>query len=153
MRTLKDPTGRRARWRAALAAMIVLLTSGGIVALASSPAQALCVARNSNQTINLVRPTDGAVLARETWQNSGTCDGLGDYYGRVQDSINDGSCAYALFFEPNAGQNQVTSGVSCTTGAYANYRYYNRYSPASDAWFDLQTDDWELPVYIRTRGF
>lgn len=153
MRINTQPIGRRPSWRAAIAATLLLLTSGVTVALAAAPAQAVCTGRGSNLSIALTRPSDGAVLARETWQNSGTCDGLGDYYGRVQDSITDGSCAYALFFEPNAGQNQVTSGTSCTTGAYSNYRYYDRYSPNSDAWFDLRTDDWELPVWIRARGF
>ncbi len=154
MRTVQHSTHQRMpRWRAALAAALMLVTSGVVVAVAATPAQAVCIGRNSNLSIELERPTDGAILARETWRYTTTCDVLGDYYGRVQDSITDGSCAYALFFEPNPGQNQVTAGVACTTGGWANYRYNDRFSPGSDAWFDLRTDDWELPVWIHARGF
>jgi hypothetical protein len=66
------------------------------------------------------------VAARESvaWPGT-TCDGDYYYSGAVQDSLEDGSCAYVYYLE--VFQYYATQGVECTTNDWELYSYTDIY--------------------------
>jgi hypothetical protein len=65
--------------------------------------------------------TGYGVAAREAVNNPDTCDGDRYYSGKVQDSLQDGSCAYVKY--AYYGNDWSVQGTECTTGAWAGYSY------------------------------
>jgi hypothetical protein len=56
----------------------------------------------------------GPLVGKET-ANSGTCDGLNDYYGRVYDTYTDGSCVFTKYWDENY---YGIHGQSCNSSGY-----------------------------------
>ncbi|ACY99860.1 MULTISPECIES: hypothetical protein [Thermomonospora] len=114
-------TGRGRPAGMVAAPLAVAVAAAGAVALTAAPAQALCGGKGVADTGSLY--ANGYLIARETVQYASTCDGDNYYAGKVLDARTDGSCAYARYYDAGVWS---TQGVSCTTGAYANYSWRDR---------------------------
>ncbi len=114
---------RRARallFLGALAAL-VFAASAAMTASSSPRADAICTGANSPFTIESY-DLNGNVVAREgAAYPFTTCDGNAQYAGVLQDSLTDGSCAYAYYFESLAFYGNLAT--SCTTGGWVAYTY------------------------------
>jgi hypothetical protein len=131
---------RRAPWRTALAATTLMLASMLSVVVVAAPAQARCERVNVPITMTLSRPDDGALVASER-ANSGTCDGLGDYFGRLCDDLVDGQGARLFVYKHEGGALindwYIGGGGQCTNVSFTE--------GDRNAWFVLRVGDLWVP--------
>ncbi|MEU1251057.1 hypothetical protein [Micromonospora arida] len=116
----------RTRLHAALAAVFLPAATATFVFVASPAAQADCAGRG-NPTYLQLRNSAGIEIAYELYQYASTCDGDSEYRGKVKDSYTDGSCAYTYYYDTS----RTTHGISCTTGGWSNYTFWDRQSNSS----------------------
>jgi hypothetical protein len=107
---------RRSLWRMAVTAM-VFLTSIAAVFVIAEPAHARCDRIDVPIVMTLERLDDDKQVASEH-PNSGTCDGLGDYRGRLCDDLVDGEGARLKVYKHQRGplinEWYIGGGGQCT---------------------------------------
>lgn len=104
---------------------VLALFAGILVAVVSpQPASAFCKGENN--------PYSWSVgWADEDVRWTTTCDGLGDYYGKVADGATDGNCV-DLYSKDDLGSPWTYEERSCTVGGWVNFSYDY---PDEDAYF------------------
>jgi len=111
-------TKTRGRGRAGVVALTTLASLGATaigVTVAAGPAQARCYEVGNPNSINI--SVGGRVVGREEPQSTETCSGNKVYYGRIKDTLTDGSCVRVRYLDAGTWS---TQGTSCDS---AGYRY------------------------------
>jgi hypothetical protein len=121
------PWSRPYRFCVRLIAVITTMAGVNVpILVMSGSARADCVGRAIPTYIQLTNAS-GIEIAYETVQYADTCDEDSIYKGKIKDSLTDGSCAYAHFYDPG----KTTQGRACTTGQFANYTFWDQQGDSS----------------------
>ncbi|MFG3604215.1 hypothetical protein [Micromonospora chersina] len=100
----------------AKAAALSLLSVSLYGITTAAPAEAYCSGKGYPFTGYVYLGSSDVRIGKEV-PNSGTCDGLSDYYAKVYDIYTDGSCVYVDYLETSG-----VEGKSCdSAGASFNY--------------------------------
>ena len=99
--------------RIVLAVAVLLGTLAAVVSV--EPAAAFCKGEGNSYWWSVG-------WARERSQTSGTCDGLGDYWGQVTDWQEDGNCV-DLYSKDDFGSPWTFEKRSCTVGVWMTFNY------------------------------
>lgn len=121
----------------AKAAAVSLLAASLYAVASAAPAQAYCSGETYPFTGYVYQYNDypnGTRIGKEV-PNSGTCDGLSDYYAKVYDIYTDGSCVYVNYLETSG-----VEGKSCDS-AGASFHYFD---PQRDSlgYHRIYTNSW-----------
>jgi hypothetical protein len=112
--------------RAATLALTTLGVTVLSVTVAGSPAQARCYEVGNPQNINLY--IGSTLIGREEYRSPETCTGNNVYYGRIKDTVTDGSCIRIRYLDAGTWSTQATS---CDSAGY-QYTFNDRNnSPSS----------------------
>ena len=126
---------RMARWRAAAAAVALVIASvAAALVVAPAPASANCFFPLNPRSFQTI--VNGLVAVQEDPRE--ICDNNNQYLGRVTDTLTDGFCGYAVFYDPV----RFVQGISCITGVGANY-FFN--DPQGDSFVNPGSGPWINP--------